>query len=144
MLRVGKLTDYATWIIHYLAENTAAPQSAVDIAGKLPLPVPTASKILKKLTHAGFLRSSRGVEGGYVLVAKLDEVSLADLIDVMEGSFALTECNIHDGLCDRELICQVRQNWQTINRRVRKVLEGISAADLLSPIETGESDPCQK
>lgn len=144
MLRVGKLTDYATWIVHYLASNTAAPQSAVDIAGKLPLPVPTVSKILKKLTHAGFLGSTRGVGGGYVLIAKLDEVSLATLIDAMEGSFALTECYLHEGLCEREPICQLRRNWQTISRRVRAVLEGISVADLLSPIEMGELNQCQK
>lgn len=144
MLRVGKLTDYAAWVIHYLALNTEAPQSAADIAARLPLPVPTVSKILKKLTRAGFLSSTRGVEGGYVLKLKLEEVSLATLIDTMEGNFALTECNIHEGLCEREAICQLRRNWQTISRQVRTVLEGISVVDLLSPVVKVESNPCQK
>lgn len=134
MLRVGKLTDYATWIIHCLASHGETPQSAVDIAAKLFLPAPTVSKILKRLTHAGLLNSARGVEGGYALAVNLRETSLVRLIDAMEGQFALTECNVHQGLCAREPVCHLRRNWQTINHRVRKVLEGISVAEMLSPI----------
>lgn len=131
MLRVGKLTDYATWIIYHLASTRKAPQSAVEIARELPLPIPTVSKILKKLAHAGLLKSTRGVGGGYTLIANLNETSLVRLIDVMEGNFALTECTLYPGLCERESICQLRQNWQVINDRMRTALGSISVAELL-------------
>lgn len=131
MLRVGKLTDYATWIIYHLVSTGKAPQSAVEIARDLPLPIPTVSKILKKLTHAGFLKSTRGVGGGYTLIANLNEMSLAELINAIEGNFALTECTLYPGLCTRESICQLRQNWHAINDRVRTILGDISVAELL-------------
>ncbi|HHM04399.1 MAG TPA: SUF system Fe-S cluster assembly regulator [Gammaproteobacteria bacterium] len=133
MLRVGKLTDYATVVMTHLACDPARLQSAAEIATELGLALPTVSKILKALLQHGLLVSHRGAKGGYTLARPPAEISVAAIIAAIEGPIALTECSDSDGLCDQERGCSVRGNWQRINRAVSAALEGVTLAELAEP-----------
>ena len=100
MLRISRLTDYATVILASLADGALA--SATDIAERTHIGLPTVSKLLKELQHAGLVRSVRGAHGGYQLARPAASISAAEIIDAVEGPVALTECAGGAGNCDIE------------------------------------------
>lgn len=148
MLRMSRITDYGIVLLTHLAADAAedapaaAPLSthpetvhnARELAARAGLPLPVVSKILKALTREGFLHSHRGAKGGYALARRPEQISVAEVIDALEGPIALTECGTQVlGACERESSCAVRQPWQQINREVRRALQGVRLSDLVSP-----------
>ncbi|TVQ30574.1 MAG: SUF system Fe-S cluster assembly regulator [Wenzhouxiangella sp.] len=133
MLRISKLTDYATVLMAALArhENQCVPAS--QLADETRLEVPTVAKVLKTLGRSGLVTSIRGVNGGYRLNAAVDEISVAAIVRAMEGPIALTECGLEAGLCSHESNCHLRGNWQRIGMAVEMALEELSLADLIRP-----------
>lgn len=133
MLRVSKLTDYATALMTLLAEAPQQVHSAQAIAERAHLEVPTASKLLKQLAHANLVQSFRGVNGGYKLARGPEAISIADIVIAMEGPIGMTECSAQSGLCEHEAHCGVRVNWQYINRAIAQALSCVTLADMLEP-----------
>ena len=133
MLRVSKLTDYATVIMTVLAD-AADVLSAQDVAARARLELPTVSKLLKQLAHAGLVDSFRGVNGGYRLAREAQQITIAQIVTAMEGPIGMTECSAHAGLCDHESHCGVRVNWQRINLAIAHALASVTLADMLKPV----------
>jgi FeS assembly SUF system regulator len=133
MLRVSKLTDYATVVMTCLAESGDEVLSAQLLAERARLETPTVSKVLKKLAQAGLVDSWRGVNGGYRLAREPRLISVADMVTAMEGPIGMTECCAHSGLCNHESHCGVRVNWQRISDAIRVALEGVTLADMMTP-----------
>jgi len=132
MLRVSRLTDYATVVMTAIAARPGEVLSAVEIAEVTQLELPTVSKLLKTLGHARLVESFRGVNGGYRLARPAEAISLAEIVEAMEGPIGMTECSI-DGSCPREAICGVRGSWQLISRVLDDALRAVSLADMLKP-----------
>ncbi|TAK53847.1 MAG: SUF system Fe-S cluster assembly regulator [Gammaproteobacteria bacterium] len=137
MLRISKLTDYATVILASLTAGVLT--SAAEIAERTRIGLPTVSKLLKELQHAGLVDSVRGARGGYRLARAPALISAADIIDAVEGPVALTECAGDDGHCGIEATCQVGQRWQQVSLAIRSALAALSLDDLLT--RTGQFDP---
>lgn len=136
MLRVSKLTDYATVVMTVLAEAQAASPavlSAQDLAERAHLEVPTASKLLKQLAQAQLVESFRGVNGGYRLARARERISLADIVIAMEGPFGMTECSAHAGSCGHEPHCGVRGNWRRVSDVIENSLRQMTLADMCRP-----------
>ncbi|MGE5168048.1 MAG: SUF system Fe-S cluster assembly regulator [Deltaproteobacteria bacterium] len=131
MLRVSKLTDYATEVMAVLATAPARVHNAQELAERARLEAPTVSKLLKQLAQAGLVESFRGVNGGYRLARDPAQISIADIVTAMEGPIGMTECSAQAGLCDHETHCGVRVNWQRINDAIAGALAGVSLADML-------------
>jgi len=129
MLRISRLTDYATVILASLAGGGLA--SAADIADRTRIGLPTVSKLLKQLQHAGLVRSVRGAHGGYQLTRRTAEINAADIIDAVEGPVALTECATGAGQCGIQATCQVGHGWQRISIAIRGALTGVSLDELV-------------
>jgi FeS assembly SUF system regulator len=129
MLRISRLTDYATVILASLADGGLA--SAADIAQRTRIGPPTVSKLLKELQHAGFVRSVRGARGGYQLARPAASINAAEIIDAVEGPVALTECAGGAGNCGIEATCLVGHGWQRISRAIRHALVDVSLEELL-------------
>jgi len=134
MLRISKLTDYGTLVMAFLASNALANHTAKDIAHQTHLALPTVSKLLKLLAKGGLLQAHRGVKGGYGLARPATEITLAQIIAVLEGDFGLTECSHHTNLCSMETHCTIRSNWRTISNIVREALKSIKLADMARPL----------
>ena len=133
MLRVSKLTDYATEVMAALAAAPARVHSAQELAERVRLELPTVSKLLKQLAGARLIESFRGVNGGYRLARDPEQISIADIVIAMEGPIGMTQCSAQSGLCDHESHCGVRVNWQRINDAIAGALAGVSLADMLKP-----------
>jgi FeS assembly SUF system regulator len=130
MLRIGKLTDYATVILASLAGDHARLLNAGTLAERTHIAAPTVSKLLKQLQRAGLVVSTRGTHGGYQLARSPDDISAAAILDALEGPIALTECSVGTGHCCLEESCQVGRAWQRLNVAIRKSLSEISLAQL--------------
>ena len=138
MLRVSKLTDYATVVMTVLAgvadaRGADAVISAQDLAERAHLELPTVSKLLKQLAHAGLVASFRGVNGGYRLARAAERITVAEVVTAMEGPIGMTECSAHAGLCGHESHCGVRVNWQRINQAIAQALASVTVADMVKP-----------
>lgn len=133
MLRLSKLTDYGSVAMAHFACHPDRIQAAGELAAAIGVAVPTASKILKMLARADLLRSVRGAKGGYMLSRPAGEISIAEVIDAMEGPVGLTECSVVAGLCAQEASCSIRGNWQRINRVIRDALDQMTVAELAQP-----------
>ena len=133
MLRVTKLTDYATVVMTVLAARPGEVLSAPELAEQAGLEAPTVAKVLKPLAAAGLVAGFRGANGGYRLARPAAEITLVEIVEAMEGPLAMTECSVHDGQCGIEASCGVRANWRRINDVVADALRGVSLAQMLGP-----------
>ena len=133
MLRVTKLTDYATVVLTVLASEPDAVASAAGLAERAGLEAPTVAKLLKPLAQAGLVEAFRGANGGYRLARPAAAISLFEVVEAMEGPLGMTECSLHAGNCGIQDSCNVRANWRRINDVVADALRGVSLAQMLSP-----------
>jgi FeS assembly SUF system regulator len=134
MLRIAKLTDYATGLMTHLARSPERQISAQQLAQEFGLPAPTVAALLKKLARAGLVTSTRGVGGGYCLARPPAAISVAEVIVAIEGPVALTECALADGQCALKADCATRGNWQLISQAVQVALESVSLVDMTAPV----------
>ena len=134
MLRVTKLTDYATVIMTVLASEPEAVLSASELAERAGLETPTVAKVLKPLAQSGLVAAFRGANGGYRLARPADAIGLIDIVESLEGPLGMTECSVHVGSCGIEQSCGVRANWHRINEVVIDALRGITLAQMLAPL----------
>lgn len=130
MLRISKLTDYATVIMSYLALDPNNVLSASRIARAIHLSAPTVSKILKILSEAGLVISFRGTGGGYRLARSSKEITLADVVSAIEGDLAITECCASNSTCALDSLCGIKDNWQIINKIILTTLAGLTVHDM--------------
>lgn len=134
MLRLTKITDYGILLVTALtAGRTGTVSSARGLSEITGVPLPTVSKVLKALVHAGILHSSRGVGGGFSLARPAAQISVAQIVTALEGPIAITEClGENPAICGLEATCRVRGNWERINLAVRGALDGLSVAEMAS------------
>jgi FeS assembly SUF system regulator len=132
MFRLSKATDYGIVLMAQLAgDPTDAPHNARELAEAAELPAPMVSKILKALAREGLLESLRGSKGGYRLARAPEDLPVSEMIRVLEGPVALTDCAIGPELCEHERMCAVREPWQRISRVVERALADVTLADLV-------------
>jgi len=126
-MRLSSMADYAVVTMSAAARHCGFVRvSAAELAAETGLPVPTVQKLVSKLTAAGLLRSVRGVGGGLQLARPAAAITLADIVEAVEGPIALTACvehGKHD--CALEQTCTVRLHWAGVNEAMRGALANI-------------------
>jgi FeS assembly SUF system regulator len=130
MLRISKLTDYATVVLATLAEHPERVQTATSLAEQTRIAAPTVSKLLKQLQRANLVTSTRGLHGGYQLARPATQISAAAILDALEGPVNLTDCAAGQGHCEIEETCRVARVWQRLNLAIRRSLYEVSLAQL--------------
>ena len=92
-MRLSSLADYAVVMMTACARHCGGTRiNAGQLAEETGIPLPTVQKLVSRLTSAGLLRSTRGVGGGLKLARPAAAISLADIIEAVEGPIALTQC----------------------------------------------------
>ena len=136
MLRLTKLTDYGIVLMAYIAfDESNRAQTARDLAELSGLPLPTVSKVLKSLGRGGLLTSHRGKHGGYSLARSAESISVTEMLEVLEGPLALTDCSMDAtaAACEIEPSCPVKNNWRLINSAVREALSQVKLSEMSRP-----------
>ncbi len=131
MIRLSKLADYGIVIMTHLARGDGRSVSTPEIALATSVPQPMAGKILKALARADLLVSHRGAYGGYGLAREPSAISVAEIIEALDGPIALTACvDAETSDCGIERLCPARANWQRINGAIREALDGVTLSEM--------------
>jgi FeS assembly SUF system regulator len=130
-MRLSNLADYAVVTMSAAARHCGgARTSASELATETGLPRPTVQKLVSKLTAAGLLRSVRGAGGGLQLARPAAAISVADIVEAVEGPIAMTACIEGAECCDFETGCSVKTHWPVINTTIREALAAIPLTQL--------------
>jgi FeS assembly SUF system regulator len=131
MLRMSKLADYALVLLTHMAQQGLGQvTTAQELAARSRVPLPTVSKILKELSKAGVVISHRGRCGGYSLARPAAQISVAAVVEALEGPVALTECSGTDGGCSLEPVCVAKGHWGPISRAIHRTLQRLPLSAL--------------
>lgn len=131
MFRLSKLADYALVAMEHIARHPEVQlHTARSVAAATHLPAPTVAKILRELLDRDLLVSHRGVNGGYTLARSASQISLAEVIEAIEGPMGFTECTISPGSCELEGKCSLQTNFSIITHVLQQTLVNISLSDL--------------
>ncbi len=134
MIKFSRLADYAVVVLAVLAKSDGGLMAASSLASESGLPEPTVAKVLKALSKGGVVESIRGVSGGYKIARAKNEITVAQIVTAIDGPVALTAC-VEDSTdeCCYTGFCPVQGRWDRVNLAIRKTLEEITLADMLSP-----------
>ena len=135
MLRLNRMTDYAILVLGVLHGRPGILLSSAQVAQHAQLTQATAAKIIKALGAAGLVTTIRGTKGGCQLAVPASSISVADVIEAIEGPIALTACvEGAEEPCSVQQGCFMGGNWNRVNTALREALLSVSLADLFDPV----------
>jgi FeS assembly SUF system regulator len=138
MLKISRMGDYAIVLLTAMSQACSARPdgqcNARMLADETGLGQPTVGKFLKVLAAARLLNSQQGRRGGYHLARAPERITLAEIIEAVDGPIAMTDCFRDDHECGMEDNCTIRPHWKLINASVRQLLDATTLADLITPI----------
>lgn len=139
-MKLSAKSRYAARILLDLAlRNDGVPQRVNDISERTGITVPFIEQIIKPLKHAGMVASKRGASGGHQLKRPAEEITLGEIVRIIEGTVELSACLSEPELCDRIGICLTRSAWQRATDAMLRELDTITLAELAK----GASGCCQ-
>ena len=141
-MKLSSLADYAVVMMSAAARQCGATRlNATLLAGETGLPLPTVQKLVSRLSAAGLIESSRGTGGGFRLSRPPAAISLADIIEAIEGPIAMTQCIEPSGDecgCKAGSTCRVKPHMSHVNNAVRGALAGVTLASLSRHSNAGQ------
>ena len=139
-MRLTHLADYAVVMMAAAARRGDAVRvSAGELAQDTGVPLPTAQKLMGQLAGAGLLNSVRGAGGGFMLARPVTDISLADIVEAVEGPIAMTMCSGSDepSECALDAHCRVKPHMGIVSNAVRGALGAVSLEQLCAPARAG-------
>ena len=133
-MRLSSLADYAVVMMAAAARSDDLRLNATLLAARTGVPLPTAQKLVSRLSAAGLLASTRGTGGGFRLSRPAAAITLADIVEAVEGPIAMTTC-VDDGRdgCALDHHCSVKPHWGVVNEAIRDALASVTLARLAAP-----------
>src|SRR3954454_24386538 len=130
MLRLSKKADYALIAMKHLAlRGTNGSSSAREIAGQYDIPIELIAKVLQRLVRRGLLASHQGTRGGYELARRPLQISVADVIQAIDGPVTVTACSTEEGQCDQYAKCNVRDPLWRVREKILSALGDCTIAE---------------
>ena len=143
MLRLSKKADYALIAMKHLAmKRDAASTSAREIAEQYDIPIELMAKVLQRLVRMGLLTSHQGTRGGYTLSRPSLTISVADVIQAIDGPFTVTACSTSsDAGCEQYGKCSIRDPLWRIKERIVAALGTVSLAEMATEGDAPQPAP---
>ena len=132
-MRLTHLADYAVVILSAAARRPLGERlSTAGLASETGVPLPTAQKLMGRLAGAGLLTSTRGQQGGFTLAREATAISLADIVEAVEGPIAMTQCGGSDEVsdCALDAHCRVKPHMGLVGTAVRGALDAVTLQQL--------------
>jgi Rrf2 family protein len=141
MLRLSKKADYGLLAMRHMAANRdRAAIPAREIAEAYDIPAELLAKVLQKLVRARLLASHQGIRGGYGLSRAAATISVADVIQAVDGPLTVTACSDTDHSCDQYSKCSIRDPLWRVTDRIVAALAATSVADLAAEMALPVAD----
>jgi FeS assembly SUF system regulator len=130
-MRLTHLADYAVVLMTAAARYPAGARlSATELSADTGVPLPTTQKLMGQLTTAGLLTSVRGAAGGFALARAADKITLADIVEAVEGPIAMTVCAEGRSDCALDAHCMVKPHMGVVGNAIRGALGAVSLTEL--------------
>jgi FeS assembly SUF system regulator len=137
-MRLSHLADYAVVLMTAAARRPpGARLSATELSGDTGVPLPTAQKLMGQLAASGLLTSVRGAGGGFTLARAATQISLAVIVEAVEGPIAMTVCSEGRTDCALDAHCRVKPHMGVVGNAVRGALGAVSLHQLSTPAKAG-------
>jgi len=130
MFKLSKKTEYSLLVLRHLARQGDEVCTVKDLARECRLPQPLLAKLMQQLARRNLVRSEQGVRGGYRLNRDLTQISLADVVESVDGPISLTACKQDDDRCERHSFCDLKTTIAPVQRQMRKYLQEVRVSDL--------------
>ena len=131
MLRLSKKADYALIAMKHLAEKGGVPStSAREIAEQYDIPIELMAKVLQRLVRTGLLVSTQGTRGGYALSRASASITVADVIQAIDGPVSVTACGSEPVSCEQYAKCSIRDPLWRIKDRILAALATCTIEEL--------------
>jgi Rrf2 family protein len=131
MLRLSKKADYALMAMKHLAQKPGGPStSAREIAEQYDIPIELMAKVLQRLVRTRLLVSTQGTRGGYALSRASSSISVADVIQAIDGPFTVTACSTENSGCEQYSKCSIRDPLWQIKERIVATLGTVTIAEM--------------
>ena len=132
MIKLSNLADYAVVLMSNIAARPDDLHTALELNAETRVPLPTVSKILGKMAKVNLLVSHRGIGGGFSMNPDKENISIADIVEAVDGPVQLTNClGADDACCDYEPVCLTRSKWDKINKAVYEALNNVSLSEMV-------------
>lgn len=143
MLRLSKKSDYALIAMKHLATRPdgGASSSAREISESYDIPLELLAKVLQRLVRARLLVSVQGTRGGYRLGRSAQLISVADVIQAVDGPVTVTACSDTDHNCDQFNKCSIRDPLWKIKNRILESLNTVSVAEMAADADAPPTPP---
>lgn len=133
MLRLSKKSDYALIAMRHLAQQEdGASCSAREIAEAYAVPLELLAKVLQQLVRQRLLVSVQGTRGGYKLGRPATLVSVADVIQAIDGPLTVTACSPDNHTCEQFGTCGIRDPLWRIKERIVQTLATVTVAEMVA------------
>ena len=135
MLRLSKKADYALMAMkHLVVHGDRGSSCAREIAEQYGIPIELMAKVLQRLVRRGLLASHQGTRGGYQLSRSPRQMTVADVIQVIDGPVTVTACSTDDGRCEQFAKCNVRDPLWRVRERILTALGECTIAELAADV----------
>ena len=111
--------------------QTRGPVNLSDIAERQGISAKYLWQIVNLLKTAGFVRGTRGPKGGYILIRDPADITMLDVLQVLEGPISLVECVDDADFCERMENCVAHGVWEEVSQAIRAALRKITLAEIL-------------
>ncbi len=133
---IMKLTTkarYGVRLVLDIANNCSeGPVCLKDISKRQNISEKYLWQLVSRLQKAGYLNSVRGAGGGYVLAKQPEEITLLNVVEVLEGKVLLVECVANDKYCEMTNVCTVNEVWQEVSKKMSDCLDAINFKELMA------------
>ena len=132
MLRLSKKADYALIAMKHLAQKSSGSPStsAREIAEQYDIPIELMAKVLQRLVRTGLLVSTQGTRGGYTLGRPASTISIAAVIQAIDGPVTVTACSTVKNDCEQYQKCSIRDPLWQIRERIVAALDTVTLAEM--------------
>jgi len=130
-MQITRQADYALRAIYYL--STIGPgnrASTRQIAKEQHIPPSFLAKIISQLSVAGLLHTSRGARGGVTLARDIEDVTMLDVVEAIDGPIKINECVGNGHGCEFQQECPMREMWEDIQQEIVSRLESTTFSEL--------------
>lgn len=132
MNKMNRKMEYALMALRHISlKNGAALTSAKEIADQMHIPFDVTARVLQALSSRGLLKAEYGAGGGYALARPLEEVSVHDLSEMLEGHISLTKCLSSDEPCEISSTCNITNPISNLNRKVQEFYRSVPLSEVL-------------
>jgi Rrf2 family protein len=140
-MKLSTRSRYGTRLMLDMAQHYhEGPIHLADVATRQGISVKYLEQIIIPLKKANYVKSRRGPKGGHILAKPPEEITVGEIVALLEDGMSFVECSDHDGSCERSSTCLTRRLWKEAAQVMFDKLYSATLADVMKEAEPSPSE----